>query len=112
MKMCERFKCKRLALGLTQSELGKLLGVSRTTISNFENGEEMSQETFEKITNGLEEYITSFDPDTYTRIRILQEAYQIRYETNTKYLALTLNHISIHANKMCMDIIRNDEGEA
>ena len=42
MKLCDAYKCKRLALGMTQAEFGEIAGVAGTVISKFERGEELS----------------------------------------------------------------------
>ena len=38
MKICERLKQVRLAMGLTQEAVAEKVGVSRQTMSNWENG--------------------------------------------------------------------------
>lgn len=52
--MKTRIKEVRKSKGLTQKELGKLLGVSASAISQFENGDNVTVDTIEKVAEALD----------------------------------------------------------
>ena len=113
MKIAQAYRCKRMALGMTQSEMGKLLGVSGGTISRFENGEELSPLVFTTIRTGVEDYIRSLPRDQYIRVRLVEHALELEY-MNDREKIITLNHMSIHCNKSALDLLQEtkDVGEA
>lgn len=103
MKKYEECKAKRLALGVTQAELAKYVGVSAATISRFESGEFMSPEVYRAITRKLEEYIRAFDPETYYWLRIKQAALSLENQTDAEKL-MNLSHMCTHIGKLLMSI--------
>lgn len=105
MRIYEAYKCKREALGMTQAEFGKIIGVDGNTISRFENGYEVSELTFNAIKLGIENYIKSLDSDTYIKTRILEAALYLRYENDMEKLK-TLAHMTTHAGKLQMSILK------
>lgn len=112
MKLCDAYKCKRLALGLTQAEIANIIGVSNGTISRFENGELLSEAVFNSIRYGIENYFRSLSRDEYMERRLLEAAYALMYQSDEEKL-LTLNHMAIHIGKLNMDLLRKVyKGEA
>jgi transcriptional regulator with XRE-family HTH domain len=105
MKLCEAYKCKRLALGMTQEEFGKVLGVPGTTISKFELGGEVSLPVFNCIKYGVENYIKSLDRDTYMETRLLESALCLKYLKGEDKL-LTLNHMAVHIGKLNLELLK------
>lgn len=105
MKLCDAYKCKRLALGLTQAEIANIIGVSSGTISRFENGEVLSEVVFNSIRYGIDNYFKSLDRDEYMERRLLESAYELMYQSDEEKL-LTLNHMAIHIGKLNMDLLR------
>lgn len=104
MKICEVYKCKRLALGMTQAEFANLVGVSGGTISRFELGEQLSPAIFNAIRFGVENYIRQFERQQYLQIRILEEAYKLQYEPEAEKTK-TLAHLMIHVSKLELDLL-------
>lgn len=53
MKVCERIQKLRMSKGLTQKELGDLLGVTKETIKKYENGQirNLKADTIKKLTD-------------------------------------------------------------
>lgn len=106
MRLCESYRCKRLALGLTQAELARMVGVSAGTISRFESGEELSETVFNQIRFGVEHFMRNMERHEYIETRILEGAYALRIETDREKRMLILNHMMIHAGKMNMDLLK------
>ena len=105
MRICDSYKCKRMALGWTQADIARLVGVSSGTISRFENGEELSESVFNSIRYGIENYIQSLSREEYLQTRLLEEVLSLRYQNQQEQL-YTLQHMSIHSSKLAMDILR------
>ncbi len=110
MRICDSYKCKRLALWMTQKEFGELIGVGGGTISRFENGEELSTAVFNSIRYGVEDYIKGFSRDKYIETRILENALALQYLNDQEKL-LVLNHMLIHIGKLNMDILKGETQE-
>lgn len=105
MKIYEAYKCKREALGMTQTEFGKIIGVDGNTISRFENGHEVSAPIFNCIKLGIENYIKNLDSESYIKTRILEAALYLQYENDMEKLK-TLAHMVTHAGKLQMSILK------
>lgn len=66
MNIGERIKARRLKLGLTLEQVGKKLGVNRSTIKRYEDGktQRIGQDTLEKLAVVLKttpEYLMGWD---------------------------------------------------
>lgn len=99
-----RIKEERIKQGLTQEELGNMIGVSKTTISYYERGKEQPKmEKLKKLTEVLNltpNYIFGSEINT-----VLED--DINYHTNISSLDLEiLNNIKTHKQlyqKLCDD---------
>ena len=70
MGMAERIKERRLALKLTQEELGRKIGLQKSAIAKYENGrvENVKRSIIQKMAQALEcspSYLLGFDEDGY-----------------------------------------------
>lgn len=110
MKIGEQYKCKRLALGMTQADIADLCEVSTATVSKFERGEFLSQETYCKIKDTVEKYIRGLDPDQYYYIRIIENALSLEYKNRDQTLR-TLSHMMVHIGKLQMDLLREKNAD-
>ena len=110
MKLCDSYRCKRLALGMSQGELGELIGVTQNTISRFESGEEVSKPVFNAIRLGVENYITNLEREKYLRTRILEAVYSLEYQSEQEQLK-TLSHMQVHMGKLSLDLLQPKEIE-
>ena len=68
MNMSERIKERRIAIGLTQEELGEKLGLKKSAIAKYENGrvENIKRSTIQRLAVILEcspSYLLGFDPE-------------------------------------------------
>lgn len=99
-----RIKEERIKQGLTQEELGNMIGVSKTAISYYERGKEQPKmEKLKKLTEVLNltpNYIFGSEINT-----VLED--DINYHTNISSLDLEiLNNIKTHKQlyqKLCDD---------
>lgn len=101
MKLCEQYRCKRLALGMTQQEFAAIAGVEEGIYSLFERGERVPQWMFEKIKYEIEAYIRSFDRKKYLTTRIIEETLMLQNEEEEEHRK-TLSHLMIHVAKLNM----------
>ena len=110
MKVCDMYRCKRVALGLTQAELAKIVGVSTNTIVNFESGKKMSEGVFNDIRNAVEGYFRALDKDEYFERRIFEGIYSLKYQDSVEKIK-TLNHMTIHIAKLVTDLVNDLDNE-
>lgn len=107
MNIGEQYKCKRIALGMTQADFAALCDVSASTISRFEAGEFLSQEVYVRIKDTIERYIRGLDPEQYYYIRILENVLSLQSKTRDEKLH-TLNHMLVHIGKLNMSLLREE----
>ena len=101
MTIREQYKCKRLALGMTQKEFAAIAGVDEGIISLFENGGYVLPMDFEKIKYNIENYIRAFPREKYLSTRIIEEALAFQIEPQEEHQH-TIAHLMIHAAKLNM----------
>lgn len=101
MKIYEQYKCKRLALGMTQQEFAAIAEVDEGIISLFERGDYIPPVPFEKIKWNVEQYIRSFSREKYLTTRIIEETLMLQCEPEEDHLH-TLSHLMIHVSKLNM----------
>jgi transcriptional regulator with XRE-family HTH domain len=108
MKFCDVVRCKREALGMTQAQLAEVVGVSPQTISNFENGSDVSPAVFNSIRYGLEDICRNLSKEEYFEMQLLTSVMSLKYESEQRKLK-TLQHIQVHAGKLALIIMENFE---
>lgn len=78
MNQGEKFKIKRLEMGLTQTQLAEILGIAKNTISNYETSQLIPKIKLEKVCKALNwdiQFFTKEDNNTKTietRIELLE----------------------------------------
>lgn len=110
MKIGEQYKCKRMALGMTQADFADLCDVSTATISKFERGEHLSQEVYIRIKDTVERYIRGLDCESYYYIRILENVLSLQSKTTAEKLH-TLNHMLVHIGKLNMSLLKEENDD-
>ena len=101
MTIREQYKCKRMALGMTQKEFAAIAEVDEGIISLFERGEYVNPIMCNKITYNVEQYIRSFDRKKYLTTRIIEETLMLQVEDEADHRR-TLSHLQIHVAKLNM----------
>lgn len=99
MKYCYQVKCTRLGLGLTQKEFAEILGMSNTTLSKFEDGQEISSSLFKSIKYEIDNYLNRLPREKLLEARIKTQVYSLEYETKEEK-RVTLNYIAINVAKL------------
>lgn len=111
MKIYECYRCKRLALGMSQQEFAAIAEVDEGIISLFERGEYVNPIAFEKIKYNVENYIRAFDKEKYLTTRIIEETLMLQTESKEEHLH-TLSHLMIHVSKLNMMMVNHMENES
>jgi transcriptional regulator with XRE-family HTH domain len=111
MTLREQYKCKRLALGMSQAEFAAIAQVAEGTLSLFERGEFVDPIEFAKIKYNVENYIRNFDRKKYLTTRIIEETLMLQTESEEEHLH-TLSHLMIHVSKLNMMMVNDQEKEA
>lgn len=104
----EQYRCKRLALGMTQREFAAIAQVDEGIISLFERGEYVNSIEFEKIKYNVENYIKTFNRKKYLTTRIMEETLMFQIETDEVEKHKILSHLMIHVSKLNMDLVNPD----
>lgn len=109
MEMKDRIKELRLAKGLTQRELGSLLGVQDSVVAKYENGKvtNIKRATIEKmahIFNCSPAYILCLDdnPKTEWNIRVQQA---VTMKAETRALIAVFETLNQEGREKAMDYI-------
>lgn len=101
MTIIEQYRCKRLALGMTQKEFAAIADVDEGMISLFERGERIDPISYSKIKYNIENYIRNFDRKKYLTTRIIEETLMMQIEPEEEHQK-TLSHLMIHVAKLNM----------
>lgn len=110
MKMYEVVKCKRQALGWSQTQLAEFVGVSPSTVSNYENGEYVSVSVDKNFKYSIDEYINRMsDIDRYQTI-LVANCLGLQYQSLQERLR-TLSYILITIGNLTKSIMNTLNGE-
>lgn len=110
MRMYKVLTSKRKALGLTQSEIGELAGVTNSTVSNFEAGEEVSIPVFNSIKMAIENQFAALDRLAYMEAMLKMHTIQLG-DLEGEERILCLGYISIYSNKLQMELLRMNQNK-
>lgn len=112
MKLCEQYRLRRLAMGMTQKEFAATVAkVDEGVYSVFERGELVSNIDFITIKENVYNYIRNVigrNKEEYLIHHILFEAMSLKCEDEAEH-AKTAVHIGIHANKLAMMYVGTKE---
>ena len=108
MRMYKVLTSKRKALGLTQSEIGELAGVTNSTVSNFEAGEEVSIPVFNSIKMAIENQFAALGRLEYMEAMLKMHTIQLG-DLEGEEKIICLGYISIYSNKLQMELLRVDK---
>jgi transcriptional regulator with XRE-family HTH domain len=109
--MREQYRCKRLALGMSQREFAAIAQVDEGIISLFERGEYIDSIAYAKIKYNVENYIRSLKRDKYLTTRIIEETMMLQIEPEEDHHK-TLSHLMIHVAKLNMDMVNPEYRES
>lgn len=108
MRMYKVLASKRKALGLTQTEIGKLAGVSNTVVSNLEAGEEVSIPIFNSVKVAIDNQFAALDRLGYMEAMLKMHTIQLG-DLEGEERILCLGYISIYSNKLQMELLRMNQ---
>ena len=111
MEIRQSYKCKRIALGMTQREFAAIAGVDEGIISIFEGGGFVPPIEYAKVKTNVETYIRSLDRERYLTTRIIEETLSFNQTTDETEKHKILAHLMVHVSKLNMDMVnpRNKE---
>lgn len=110
MKCYEVYTARRKALKLTQLELSKLADIRLLDVVNFEKGELVDKEVFNKIKDTIYLKFKSLDYVDHVKARIIETALRISDETDNDQLLKDISHMMIELGKLQGDIMGFESG--
>lgn len=110
MRMYKVLASKRKALGLTQTEIGKLAGVSASVVSNLEAGEDVSVPVFNSIKWAIEKQFSALDKLEYMEAMLKMHTIQLGDMEGDERI-ICLGYISIYSNKLQMELLRMNQNK-
>ena len=99
MKQNVYLKIRRQALDLTQGDVAKLAGVSKSTVSNLENGMELSEENYIKIKESLHNYQIKLSSEDYLKVQLKREIMALDFCDSDEERLSQLSHMIVHIGK-------------
>ena len=111
MRMYKILESKRLALGLTQAEIGRLAGVSASAVSNLEAGKEVSTPVFNCIKMAIENELNALDKIDYIEKMLTMHTIQLSQMDNDNERIMCLGFISIYSNKLQLELLKQRKTE-
>ena len=110
MKLNEKYRYRRLALGMTQREFASIAEVDEGTISLFERGEYVNPIEYNKIKYNVDNYMKHLDRKKHLTTRIIEEAMMLQNEPEEDH-QYTISHLMIHVAKLNMEMTNPREFE-
>ena len=106
MRMHKIIETKRRALGLTQAELGRLAGVSGSTINVFESGKEVSTPVFNCIKAAINNEIEALDVHEYLETMLAMNFFQFQDADEDEKMKC-LSYIIEYASRLQLELLRS-----
>lgn len=100
-------KTRRMALGLTQKELGEMAGVSAGTISKYENGEEISKPYEQQIRRAIDNRFDALSKDEWMYVSLKAQTFQINEETTCADKLLTIAYMQKTLSNIEIDLLKS-----
>ena len=106
METCTRFRVQREALGISQRQLAEYAKVPQCYVSNIENGKEVSEEIFNKLSKALASYRDKMYPENSE----IRNMYTINLHLSMLNASESINDRLYFCNKVMRDAtyIMND----
>lgn len=105
MKRCKVYECKRRALGMSQTDVAKLAGVSAPTVSTFERDGEVSALVANAIIRAIDDKLKSLERKDYMEVMLMMSAIQLPELEDGDEKLRCLTYISLYANKLQLEIL-------
>ena len=99
-------KTRRMALGLSQKELGELAGVSAATISKYENGEEISKPYEQQIRRAIDGRFNALTSEEWKYVTLKAQVFQLNEETTSADKLLTIAYMQKNLSNIQIDLLK------
>lgn len=106
LKFYEMCKIKREALGLNQAEFAKLVGVTGSTISNFENGNTVTDMVANAIRWAFEQAERNLNTNEIGIYKLRVAVESLAYETDDENRLMKLNSVTFAVTKWTDEILK------
>lgn len=100
MKKVDVLRNRRLSLNLSQSEIAKMIGVSGGSISNVENGQDVSYPILLAYEQALEKKIQALDERERRERKIIEMAFSILETSDDDDESATLDYILVEIGRL------------
>lgn len=100
MKKKDILRNRRLSLNLSQGDVASMIGVSNGSISNVENGQDVSYPILLAYEQALDKRIQALDERERRERKIVEMAYSILDTTDDEDESTTLDYILIEIGRL------------
>lgn len=100
MKSYEVYKCRRAALDWTRLILAEKSKIKVEDIDRFENGLCVDKTIEDKIKSVINTGFKELDAIDHYKTRILELAYEIKYENDNRQMLYRISHMMIELGKL------------
>ncbi len=105
MKSCEVYRCRRIALRLSREEIADRAGIQADYVRFFEDGKNIRSDFVDKIKKVIDDAFRELDEIEHYKTRILELAYEIRFDSDTKQTLSRTSHMIVELGKLQRSII-------
>lgn len=100
MKKKDVLRNRRLSLNLSQTDIAAMIGVSNGSISNVENGQDVSYPILLAYEQALDKRIQALDERERRERKIIEMAFSVLDTTDDDDEAMTLDYILIEIGRL------------
>lgn len=106
MKLCESIRKKRELLGMSQDQFAAEVGVSGGTISNFENGAEVSEHVFKSIKYAMTAIENRLSPEELDKYRIMYAAWCVCNERDVQRTIESAGYLNTNLGRFLTRLVK------
>lgn len=107
VKSYEVYVFRRIALRWTQQELAEKANIDVKLVCKFEEGTSLDKDLDDKIKLAINKGFKELESIDHYKCRILELAFEIKYETSDNQRLYRMSHIIVELGKLQKEILDN-----
>jgi len=100
MKSFEVYTYRRIALRWSREMVAEKAGVQPNYVEWFESGKRIGRDFEDKIKGAINEGFRELDPIEHYKVRILELAYEIRFDEDVRETIYRSSHMMVELGKL------------
>lgn len=108
MKSYEVYRYRRIALRLSREEIADRADIQVDYVRFFEDGKNIRSDFVDKIKKVIDDAFRELDEIEHYKTRILELAYEIRFDDDVKQTLSRTSHLMVEIGKLQRNLVNNN----